>query len=325
MSNLVMNGNFATGDFTSWNGDTSSPQIVLGGVFTKYALLTNGPTTGSIYQDIDTIAGSNYILSYRINQTSNAVATEAYFNATTDGYLIDGSTISTVGTFPFQTKSFTFTATNEIISNKTRLRFEFYNNPRDDPGTFGITDISVVLDSNPPTPPICFKEDTKISCLKNNIETDINIQNLRSGDLVKTFKDGYLPVNVVGKDICYNPKNNMRLKSRLFKLKKEKYPSLKEDLIVTGCHSILVSNLSSKEEEEINKEYGKIYVTDGMYRLPAYLDERSDIYKDECGEINVYHVALGENERKNYGIYANGLLVESCFIPRVKNEMTLLK
>jgi hypothetical protein len=173
-------------------------------------------------------------------------------------------------------------------------------------------------------PVICFKENTKISCLQNNIETDIFIQNLKCGDLVKTYKHGYLPVNVVGKNICYNPKNAQRLKSRLFKLRKEKYPALKEDLIVTGCHSILESIVSQSKGEELMKVNKRIYTTNGLIRLPAYLDDRSEPYVDEYGDINVYHVALGNDEDRNYGIYANGLLVESCFIPRIKNEMTII-
>jgi hypothetical protein len=171
---------------------------------------------------------------------------------------------------------------------------------------------------------ICFKGDTKIACLQDNVETDIFIQNLKSGDLVKTYKHGYLPVNIVGKNICYNPKNNMRLKSRLFKLKKEKYPSLKEDLILTGCHSILEHTVSQSKGEELMEVNKRIYTTDELIRLPAYLDDRSDPYVDEYGDINVYHVALGNDDGRNYGIYANGLLVESCFIPRIKNEMTII-
>jgi hypothetical protein len=172
--------------------------------------------------------------------------------------------------------------------------------------------------------PICFNANTKISCLKNNTETNIEVQNLKKGDLVKTVRNGYLPVNAVGKSICYNPKNNERTKSRMYRLKKEKYSELKEDLIITGCHSILVSSLTDEKYDEIKIKNGRIYVTDGMYRLPTYLDDKSDIYADEYGDISVYHVALGEDENRNYGIYANGLLVESCFIPKVKNQMEVI-
>jgi hypothetical protein len=172
---------------------------------------------------------------------------------------------------------------------------------------------------------ICFKEGSKILCLENNTEVEIPIQDLKRETLVKTYKHGYLPVNVVGRNICYNPKNSQRLKSRLFKLKKEKYPELKEDLIVTGCHSILESTVSDSKEEELMEVNKAIYLTDDLIRLPAYLDDRSEPYVDEYGDINVYHVALGNDESTiNYGIYANGLLVESCFIQRIKNQMTII-
>jgi hypothetical protein len=110
----------------------------------------------------------------------------------------------------------------------------------------------------------------------------------------------------------------------LYKLRKEKYPELKEDLVLTGCHSILVSTLKDKEREEIRNKMGRIFETDYRYRLPAFVDERSDVYKDERGDITVYHIALGDDEKRNYGIYANGLLVESCFICTVKRKMTLI-
>ena len=48
------------------------------------------------------------------------------------------------------------------------------------------------------------------------------------------------------------------------------------------------------------------------YRLPACVDEKATVYKVP-GDYTIYHIAL-ENEHYygNYGIYANGLLVESC-------------
>ncbi len=214
------------------------------------------------------------------------------------------------------TETLTFSLDPNVPSGSFYIVLEYGTNP------------SVVyafsFDNTITIPPICFKENTKISCLKDNKEIDIFIQNLKKGDLVKTFKNGYLPVNVVGKSNCYNPKNTNRMKSRLYKLSKDKYPELTEDLVVTGCHSILVDYISSDKKEQIKSEMGRLYVTDNKYRMPAFLDERSDIYTEEYGDIDVYHVALGDDESRNYGIYANGLLVESCFIPRVKNEMIVI-
>ena len=57
---------------------------------------------------------------------------------------------------------------------------------------------------------------------------------------------------------------------------------------------------------------GKIYVTDNKYRVPACADPRASVYEN-VGTYTIYHLALeNDNYYMNYGIYANGLLVETC-------------
>jgi hypothetical protein len=220
-----------------------------------------------------------------------------------------------------QTNIFSFTASAESLT----LPVQFSINPR---FAFGTNPNIVVYTMNmgnyTVTNLICFKADSKIVCFENNKEVEINIQDIKKDTMVKTFCNGYLPVNVIGKNTCYNPKTNERVKDRLYRLSKDKYPELKEDLIVTGCHAILVDYITDEQRNKINKVLGSVYVTDNKYRLLTFADERSEVYKEECGEIDVYHVALGSDESRNYGIYANGLLVESCFINRVKNEMNVI-
>ena len=82
----------------------------------------------------------------------------------------------------------------------------------------------------------------------------------------------------------------------------------------TGCHSILVDefNIDNDEENKTIDLLGKIYVTDKKYRLPACIDERTQVY-DKKEIHKIYHIALeNDNYYGNYDIYANGLLVESC-------------
>ena len=44
----------------------------------------------------------------------------------------------------------------------------------------------------------------------------------------------------------------------------------------------------------------------------ACIDERAAPY-EKAGEYNIYHIALANDDPySNYGVYANGLLVESC-------------
>jgi hypothetical protein len=170
---------------------------------------------------------------------------------------------------------------------------------------------------------ICFKEDTKILTDKGYV----CIQHLKKGDLVKTSLNGYVPINMIGKSQIYNIACEERIKNQLYKCSKEQYPELLEDLIITGCHSILVDNfLDDKQRENAINVNGGIYVTDEKYRLPACVDERTNVY-DNKGEHNIYHLALdNDNYYYNYGIYANGLLVETCskrYLSELSN-MTLL-
>jgi len=156
---------------------------------------------------------------------------------------------------------------------------------------------------------VCFKEDTKILTMRGYIP----IQNLREGDLVKTLKHGYVPINMIGYRKMNNPICKERITDKLYVCNQSEYPDVFEDLVITGCHAILVDKFKNTEErEQTQKVLGEIYVTDNKYRLPACVDEKSKPYEKE-GEFTIYHFALENDDYfMNYGIYANGLLVESC-------------
>ena len=167
----------------------------------------------------------------------------------------------------------------------------------------------------------CFKHDTKIL-------TDhgyIPIQDLKRGDLVQTIKNGLQEICLIGKSQMVHNKDSSS-EDQLYKCSNSKYPEVFEDLVMTGAHAILVRSFKEGEREEVQKFYGKIFITDPMYRLPVCLDKRALIYEDE-GEHTIYHIALENDDiYTNYGIYANGLLVESCsknYLMNVSN-MSLL-
>ena len=64
-----------------------------------------------------------------------------------------------------------------------------------------------------------------------------------------------------------------------------------------------------KKSEELVKH---VYVTEGKYRLISCLDPRAARYTVQ-GLYTVWHLALEhEDKYMNYGIYANGLLVETA-------------
>lgn len=130
---------------------------------------------------------------------------------------------------------------------------------------------------------------------------------------MKTLKNGFVPLHNIGKKQITHIASDERIKDQLYKCSKEQYPELTSDLVITGCHSILVDNFASEEQKETTKELlGNTFVTDDKYRLPACVDEKTSVY-EVPGDYNIYHFALeSDSYYKNYGVYANGLLVESC-------------
>ena len=173
---------------------------------------------------------------------------------------------------------------------------------------------------------VCFLEGSQILCLVDEKETYVPIETMRVGTLVKTSRNGYKKVELIGKNSIVNPGDNERSESRLYKLSPSKYPELKEDLIITGAHSVLVDNITDKERDEITKHLGRIFVTDEKYRLMAMLDERAEPWAS-AGEYMIWHFALENDDiTRNYGVYANGLLVETCSINtmRTKSNLSLL-
>jgi hypothetical protein len=169
-------------------------------------------------------------------------------------------------------------------------------------------------------PAPCFLEGTKILCQVDGADTYLAIESLRPGTLVKTSRDGYKKVELIGKGQIQNPGNNERLEQRLYKCSPTSYPELTEDVYLTGCHSILVRNLTDLQRETLIKQLDRIFVTDKKYRLTAFADERAEPWASE-GQYTIWHFALeNEDKKMNYGVYASGLLVETCCINRLMNK-----
>jgi|UniRef100_A0A6C0D0Z1 hypothetical protein len=158
----------------------------------------------------------------------------------------------------------------------------------------------------------CFAEGSKILCLENDKEIYLPIERIRKGMLVKTLTSGYLPVEMIGVRKMFNGGDDQPLKDRLYRLSPAKYPGLLEDLLLTGIHSVLVDNVSDELSLEIINVMGRVFTAEGKIRLPVFLDKNSIPYEIN-GTFNIYHLALqNENYYGYYGIYANGLLVETC-------------
>jgi hypothetical protein len=231
---------------------------------------------------------------------------------------INGTTVVIDGTVTekARTKTVTVAATSRDL--RTVSSITGTTNLQDDLNTIAITmsngtvhNVYVMVLRN------CFKEGTKILCLINDEEKYVPIEQMKEGTLVKTRLNGFVPVHTIGHSKIYNPSHNLRGENRLYKRTKEQYPELVEDLIVTGCHSVLVEG--DRITPEILKKTKEIFrddvwVTDNKLRLPTCLDDLAEPYQEE-GVFNIWHFALDHFDiYMNYGVWANGLLMETCSI-----------
>ena len=92
---------------------------------------------------------------------------------------------------------------------------------------------------------VCFGEDTEI--LTNN--GYVTIKDLKNGDLVKTFSNDYVSINMIGISEIYNAGDDKRIRDRLYKYTSNEYPQLTKNLILTGCHSILVDEITDQKKK----------------------------------------------------------------------------
>ena len=170
-------------------------------------------------------------------------------------------------------------------------------------------------------PMVCFKEGTKILTSTGYVP----IEKLRQGQLVKTLNNNYLPIVFIGKKLIYHPAKSERIPDQLYKYSRSTFPGLTDDLVLTGKHSILVNSLNGYEKQKTIELLGNDITTDNKYKLPSCIDNRASVYEKQ-GNHTIYHLALeNANPHGSYGIFANGMVVESCskYIMQFQSDMEL--
>jgi hypothetical protein len=229
--------------------------------------------------------------------------------------------ILNVEAYGYNTLNYQWFYNNAIIPNANNANYIIQNATKDNEGKYLVNimyknkytkrDITLISDyvELKITDIICFKENTKILTSKGYIP----IQNLKKGDLVKTLKNDYKPIKLIGSKQIYHNCLKERIRNQLYKCSKDQYPELFEDLIITGGHSILVDKfIDSRQKNKTIEINGMIRKVDDKYLLPVCADYKSSVYEKE-GNYIIYHLYLqNENTNLKYGIYANGLLVETC-------------
>lgn len=158
--------------------------------------------------------------------------------------------------------------------------------------------------------PSCFNAGTKILCLNKNLEEEyIPIENLRKGDLVKSYKHGYRKIDLIGKNPMIN--NPEKFNECMYKMEKTEDNGLIEDLIVTGGHSILVDDLGGLKEEN-DKIFGSTQMIDDKYLLLSAVSKEF-IRLENTHLYTYYHFILENNgnDDERFGVWANGILTET--------------
>jgi hypothetical protein len=170
----------------------------------------------------------------------------------------------------------------------------------------------------------CFLEGTLIKCLSDDMTDEIYIpvERLTKSTYVKTRGSGYVQVHTLGYSDIDNPDEKTDIDNRLFKYTATSaVPDLIADLYITGNHSALVETFSKELCDKVVAHMGAIYETEKRLRLPACLDPRAEPFT-VAGKYRIWHFALNNADiYTNYGVYANGLLVESSSI-RYMNELS---
>jgi hypothetical protein len=156
----------------------------------------------------------------------------------------------------------------------------------------------------------CYNEGTKILCLNKELEEQyIPIENLRKGDLVKTYKHGFKKINLIGKNLMLNDPTSFG--NCMYKMEKTLDNGLFEDLFITGWHSLLVDDLGEHKLEndaKFAKETPKI--EDKHLLLAGVSNDFTKVETTE--EFTYYHFVLESDDvEQQFGVWANGILSES--------------
>jgi len=232
------------------------------------------PTNGSL-------SNNNFTLQW--NDTNQILATTATL-------YINNIPVSTISISQ---------STNTIIFNNIDLtQFQFDSYPIQVIGNNSYNETaSINFDVT------CFLEGTEILCLIDNEEKYIKIEDISDDTMIKTYKHGYKKLLL---------KSHQKVHNNIVCMKKDSLNNNVpfNDLKVTTGHSMLVDNLTDDEITEIEK-WNPVKKIDDKFLILSRVSKYFEEY-DTKELNNVYHLILEADDLDTqYGIYANGVLMES--------------
>ena len=305
---VKINGSVSTGTFTgtiptsgsagtfglfSSSGVQSLQANILNATYTTNITITNFPTTSaSSYTNLN----SDSVVTLE-SSFADQVSDSTYNLFTNPGLM--ATTVSGIGRWQFY--------------NDTETGNAIYYYLTSAPDTAQLaTDVTFAFTSvagPSPVSPACFMEGTKLYAHVHDKDLYVNIEDLRSGDLINTHLHGKKAIKLIGKGFMTNAPNQWN--GCVKKLPKS--VDMVDDLFVTGAHSILVDELSEKEAEGMVSIYGTAdRKIDDKTLLLSWVSEKFEAV-DDNKDYTYYHLVLehDDDEMKRYGIWANGVLTES--------------
>jgi len=281
----------------SWYSIVINLQSGMEAIFNGYFSVDND--TNLITAFYETINGST--------DFNNSILGPNLFPPPNDYYIADNIFISDL--FGYEGTNIT-SITLQNAYNSGLPYFNLYNNISNTLYNGSSGDLTNNILIIPISDPSCFNEGTKILCLNKNLQEEyIPIENLRKGDLVKSYKHGYRKIDLIGKNPMIN--NPKKFNECMYKMEKTEENQLIDDLIVTGGHSVLVDDLSSYKEEN-DKIFGSKQMIDDKYLLLCSVSNQ--FVKLDNTNLYIYYHFILENNGNNderFGVWANGILTET--------------
>jgi len=160
----------------------------------------------------------------------------------------------------------------------------------------------------------CFNYGTKILTQMHGAEEWRSVENLREGDIVKTYMHGYRPITHIGKGVLINDATIWH--SSMFQAQMEGF----EPLIVTGGHSILVDYLTKEDQEKqaIFWERGEEVIDDKLLMIAPVSPLFSQIKERKLFTYFHFSVQNDGDDDRRYGVWANGFLTETPSVNQFK-------
>jgi hypothetical protein len=162
----------------------------------------------------------------------------------------------------------------------------------------------------PGLPIVGFVEGTMILCKVGDVEQEVAVQDLRKDSLVKTSSNEFIAIHIIGSRAVTIPESADHSADRLYTLSNDKFPTLSQDLTISGRCAILIDKATDAQKKSTIDTMGRLSMIRDKFCLPVCVHADA-VLSSTVGAVTLYNFSLDEEDpRTVHGVYANGLLVD---------------